>query len=490
MGLRFVFLQKDPIPNLATMCLSAVLEQHGHACEVLIDPAEPDLLRRCRRLDPDVVCFSATTGPHAWQLETARRIKERWSPVILMGGPHPTFYPRVLEENEALDYICMGEGEDCIVALAGVLERGGDVADVANLGWRDADGTPIYNPLGHLEQEFDRWPFPDRSVYDRYEFVRKRRTVSVMATRGCPFRCTFCFNVTLQEMYRGAGRYVRSKPPERMIAELEDVLARYPHVRQIGFADDIFVVDYKRWGREFLALYAERIGLPFTCLLRPDLVTPELAASLAAANCRVVKIGLETGVEELRIGVLKKGKLDNAGMRRAGRLLKDAGIQLYTFNIFGIPGETLEMGWETVRLNVEMGTDFAWTALCQPYPGTHLEDWARRHGYLEADGCEDDFGYTYFVDTPLELEHKRELCNLQKLMPLVVTWPRLEPLVRRLVRLPPNQGFDLAFRAHYALGLVRTGQLDLRDVARLLPLTGNYWKRRARTGPAPEPGGR
>ena len=70
--MRFVFLQKDPIPNLATMCLSAVLKREGHEVEVLIDPAEPNIVRSTRRLNPDVVCFSATTGQHVWQLSVAR----------------------------------------------------------------------------------------------------------------------------------------------------------------------------------------------------------------------------------------------------------------------------------------------------------------------------------------------------------------------------------------------------------------------------------
>ncbi len=475
MGLRFLFLQKDPIPNLATMCLSAVLKEAGHACDVLIEPAERDIVKSARRLDPDVVCLSATTGQHVWQLQVARALKARFDPTIVMGGPHPTFYPKVLAEQPCLDFICQGEGEDCLVELAAALESGDDVSGILNLGWREDDGEPVYNPMRTLVQDPERWPFPDRAVYDRYDFVRKRRTVSVMATRGCPYKCTFCFNVTLQEMARGKGKYVRTKPVETMISELKDVLARYPHVRQIGFADDIFVINYRGWGQEFLARYAEEIGLPFSCLLRPDLVTPELVRSLAEANCKMVKIGIESGVEELRVGVLKKGRLDNEGMRIAGRLIKDAGMILYTFNIVGIPGETVDMAMETVKLNVAMGADHAWTSICQPYPGTHLEDWAVQHGYLDSDAAEKDFQYTYFIDTPLKIEAKTELCNLQKLMPLLVNAPWLEPAVRRAIELPPNRGFELLFKAHYAWGLIKTGQIDLRDMARLIPLTANYW---------------
>ncbi|MCO4772387.1 MAG: B12-binding domain-containing radical SAM protein [Deltaproteobacteria bacterium] len=481
MGLRFVFVQKDPISNLATMCLSAVLKEEGHDTHVLIDPAEPDIVRSIRRYDPDVVCFSATTGQHVWQLAVARAVKERFGPIVLMGGPHPTFYPKVLEENAAVDFICMGEGEDCIVELARALESGTDPSSIPNLGWRDDDGTPVYNPLRGLEQEPDQWPFPDRSCYDHYDFVKKRRTVSVMSARGCPYKCTFCFNVTMQEMYRGKGKYVRQKSVDYMIAELKDVLARYPWVRQLGFADDIFVLNFRKWGKPFLKRYAEEIGLPFSCLLRPDLVTKEMVQDLKAANCKLIKIGLESGVEDLRVGVLKKGRLDNDGMRIAGQLIKEAGIKLYTFNIVGIPGETVDMAFETADLNIAMGADHAWASICQPYPGTTLESWSIENGYLGDDGGDKDFQYSYFIDTPLQIERKEELCNMQKLLPVLVSYPWLRPVVRKAIAMPANPAFELIFKAHYAAGLVKTGQIDLNDMMRLIPLTANYWTDRGGT---------
>jgi radical SAM superfamily enzyme YgiQ (UPF0313 family) len=478
--MRLLFLQKDPIPNLATMCLSAVLKRAGHETHVLIEPAEGDLVKAARRFQPDIACFSATTGQHVWQLALAATLKRTLGVTTVMGGPHPTFYPKVLEEHPALDYVVMGEGEDAIVELADALQEGRDPAGIQNLGFRDGN-TPIYNPLRGLEQQPQRWPFPDRSVYDHYDFVRKRRTVSVMSARGCPYKCTFCFNVTMQEMYRGRGKYVRQKPVDYMIDELKELRARYPWVRQIGFADDIFVIDYKHWGRPFLERYGAEIGLPFSCLLRPDLVTKELVESLRRANCRLIKVGLESGVEDLRRGVLKKGRLDNEGMRIAGRLIKEAGIQLYTFNIVGIPGETVDMAFETADLNIAMGADHAWASICQPYPGTHLESWSIEHGFLSPDGAEKDFEYTYFIDTPLRIDRKAELTNFQKLLPLLVSFPKLRPLVKEAIKLPPNRAYELIFKAHYAMGLVRTGQIDFLDMARLLPLTASYWTHRGGT---------
>ena len=476
--MRFLFIQKDPIPNLATMCLSAVLKRAGHHAEVLVAPAESNLLRSVRNEAPDVVCLSATTGQHLWQIKVATAVTERFGCTVLMGGPHPTFYPKVLEENPSIDYICIGEGEDCIVELADALEHGDEIAGIGNLGWRDEDGLPVYNPKRALVAELGDLPFPDRAIYDRYPFVRKRRTVSVMSARGCPYSCTFCFNVTLQEMYRGKGRYVRTKPVDYMIAEIKDILKRYPWVRQLGFADDIFVIDFKGWGREFLARYQREIGLPFSCLLRPDLVKAELVESLRAANCSLIKLGIETGNEQLRIDVLRKGRATNDEMKQAGHLVKEAGIGLYTFNIVGIPGESVDMAFSTADLNIAMGTDHAWASLCQPYPGTHLEDWSVEHGYLEPGSNDKDFEYSYFIDTPLLLERKDELRNFQKLLPLLVSFPSLRPLIKRAIELPPNRGFELIFKAHYATGLVRTGQIDWQDAVRLLPLTVDYWRGR------------
>jgi len=280
-------------------------------------------------------------------------------------------------------------------------------------------------------------------------------------------------------MYRGKGSYVRTKPVDYMIEELRDIQRNYPWIKQVGFADDIFVINYKGWGREFLERYSREIGLPFSCLLRPDLVTAELVESLRAANCKLIKLGIESGDEQLRIDVLRKGRASNEEMQHAGNLIKEAGIGLYTFNIVGIPGESIEMAFATADLNIAMGTDHAWASLCQPYPGTHLEDWSLENGYLDADSNNSkDFEYSYFIDTPLRLERKSELRNFQKLLPLLVSYPRLRPLVKQAIKLPPNRAFEFIFKAHYASGLVRTGQIDWQDAARLLPLTLDYWRGR------------
>ena len=144
--IRFTFVQKDPIPNLATMHLSAVLKEGGFDAKVVVAPAHRELIKTILRTEPDVVCFSATTGQHLWQMGIARIVKEARPDIMtLMGGPHPTFYAKALEEAEGIDAICMGEGEDAILELAQAMAEGREPYDIKNLGFKlDRSSSRIF----------------------------------------------------------------------------------------------------------------------------------------------------------------------------------------------------------------------------------------------------------------------------------------------------------------------------------------------------------
>ena len=115
--IRFTFVQKDPIPNLATMHLSAVLKDGGFDAQVVVAPAHRALLKTILRTEPDVVCFSATTGQHLWQMGVARAVK---ATIASMGRA-----PRAR----------VGLLEDAVAALEGLDKRLGPGARAA-LGTR------------------------------------------------------------------------------------------------------------------------------------------------------------------------------------------------------------------------------------------------------------------------------------------------------------------------------------------------------------------
>ncbi|MDY7038857.1 MAG: cobalamin B12-binding domain-containing protein, partial [Thermodesulfobacteriota bacterium] len=107
---RILFLQNLPFEYMGPMYLAALLKRHGHRCRLLITSEHKDYLNKIDQYDPDLIAFSTMTGPHKWVLKTANKIKTNLNIPIILGGPHPTFFPEIIHEPQ-VDMICLGEGE-------------------------------------------------------------------------------------------------------------------------------------------------------------------------------------------------------------------------------------------------------------------------------------------------------------------------------------------------------------------------------------------
>jgi radical SAM superfamily enzyme YgiQ (UPF0313 family) len=213
----------------------------------------------------------------------------------------------------------------------------------------------------------------------------------------------------------------------------------------VVFLDDLFIV-YESWLQELAIKFPREVGLPFFCNVRANLVTPKKIELLKQAGCASVGMGLETGNPELRNGILKRN-LSDEQIIEASNLIRGAGIELLTTNMLGLPGGTLENDLETLALNHACKPAYANAFLYQPYPRTELGDYARNGGYVE--GALDDIDPSAWERSVLRFstpEEKRQIENLNKLFALAVEWPWLTGLVRRLIKLPPNPLFRLAYK--------------------------------------------
>jgi radical SAM superfamily enzyme YgiQ (UPF0313 family) len=298
------------------------------------------------------------------------------------------------------------------------------------------------NDVRPLVSDLDSLPVPDHDL-----FLRETPwsvEALVVTGRGCPHACTYCFNHAWRELYRGKGTPVRRRSVGHVMRELESVKAA--GVRFVRFMDDLFILR-PDWVSEFAALYRRRIGLPFSCLVRADHVTPEVVAELAAAGCMRMMMGVEAGDDRVRNEILGR-KMDRETILRAARTIRGAGLRLVTANILAVPGGSFEADWETLRLNVACRPDHASTALLQPFPGTEIHRRAAELGLLgdpEAAAAVPAFG----PRSPLRFPDRREqrrMENLHRLFGLGVRFPILLPAIRRLVDLPPNPAFGLAHR--------------------------------------------
>lgn len=423
---------------LGLLYVSAALKRDGH--EVFLADAcrEQTAREAVLRHRPDVLLYSVRTGYHRFYARLNRALKREFPQLLsVFGGPHATFYPQMIESDEAVDAVCIGEGELAAVDLFSRLQSGAAWEETPNF-WTRRDGRLRRNPVRPLAPDIDSLPLPDRELLDPFPALRAFPIRSFIASRGCPYDCTYCFNHAYARIYEGKGARVRLPSPRRFVDEIARELARAPF-SAVQFEDDIFGLS-PRWLEEFAALYRAQVGRPFSCNVRVELVTDRIADLLQSAGCAGVWLGLESGDEQVRSELLDRQNSDDVTRAGVARL-KARGLAVSTENIVGIPTTTLAQDLKTLALNCELRPNYAQCSIFQPYPRTDLGKIAADAGLFSGDF--DELG-DFYEGTSLRVAHKRELENLQELFALIVRFPRLRPLAPVLVRLPLHPLYRLA----------------------------------------------
>lgn len=442
---KLLFLQNMDYEFVGPMYISSMIKSHGHECELEIGHEVKDFDTIIQDFKPDIIGFSIMSGSHNWARRIAKELKEKYDVITLFGGAHPTFFQDFIKED-GVDYIIRGEGEEATVEILDAIDNKETFEHVSNLSYIDSEGKTKHNPLRNLKKDMDEYPYPDRQLYHTLDKSQHRQVRNVITSRGCPWHCSFCFEDAMRELYKGKGKYVRIRDIDKVIEECIE-LKRDTPVEVIYFADDVFGMN-RSWLYEFLERYKAEVGLPFICLVRADLVAAdrEYAFNLAKGGCQSVFFGVESGNEDLRNQVLKK-KLNDSQIIKAAEYLHEAGITFRTYNILGLPDETLEDAFSTVELNIKIKADYPWCSIFSPFPGTELSDYALQKGYLSPTFSVEELDKSFFLSSQLDLPHKRELQNLQKFFQTAVLWPWTFPLIKRIIKLPPN----FLFRAWFGI---------------------------------------
>jgi radical SAM superfamily enzyme YgiQ (UPF0313 family) len=327
------------------------------------------------------------------------------------------------------------------VDLANALGNGGFHPDIPNW-WFKVEGEIVKNPVRPLIRKLGELPRPDRDlVYSKHPPTRNSPIKHFMASRGCPYNCTYCFNHAWYEIYTREKRgYQRSV--ESVIEEVNWVRERYP-LEQVVFLDDLFII-YVDWLEEFAEKFPKEVGMPFFCNVRSNLITPEKVALLKKAGANTVSMGIEAGNDRLRNDLLKR-KMSRETIIESGRMLHEAGINLTATNILALPTGTLDDDFETMRLNAQARVKYAHAFLFQPYPATELGEFTKKNGHMA--GSFDDIGAIAWDSSILTRDEKEKnrMENLQRWFALGVEFPWLEPVLRVLVKAPRNPFIDTLY---------------------------------------------
>lgn len=345
------------------------------------DPAE--VAARIAATSPEIAAFSCVTHNFRDQLACARALKAlRPETFVLFGGVHPTAVPARVLEHAEVDAVAIGEAERSLVDLLRRADRngrlsipGGPLAGFVRRGRAGLEGSVTEGALADL----DALPFPEkRAFYDDPDALAHE--YFVVTSRGCPYRCAYCFNSCVARLRGRPG--VRRRSVENVLDELVEARRAYG-IRNVHFLDDSFTAG-AGWVRRFADGYRRRVGLPFVCSVNPELVDAAAVRALRDAGCVEVQLGVQSLSPRLCADVLDR-RLDRDAIASAVRLLKAAGILVQTDMLLGVPGETLREHEEGLRFMNRLRPGIVSVFWLAYYPGTEILARAAREGWLTAE---------------------------------------------------------------------------------------------------------
>ncbi len=460
-GAKVLFVDGIWTEKMGIMALIPPLQKSGFDVHLLLSRNNRKLLRRVSDIKPDFVAFSVTTGYHVKALSQARLIKQYFPGVrTVFGGAHITYYPDTLLDP-AVDIGFRGECDFILPQALQMLLDNVDRTSIPNAVFRTTDehGKPVvgFGPLTPLVEDLDILPFPDRELYYRHHFFATNFYKTFVVTRGCPYNCNYCFNHKLRKLYRGKGKFIRQRSPELVVEEGLRVKQRWG-LGLAGFDDDLPTYDMQ-WLAEVLSLWKEKVGVPYNInATARDLANPDLVRLLKETGVWSVSFGVESGDEVLRRKVLNKPVKDEH-IIKAGELLKQYDIPFQTYNMIGLPDETLDQAIKTILINHRIGTKCTKNSIFQPFPGTVLGDTVKD-----------------LMDLGVELSYERsqphgqegdKLEKLQKLGALAMRLPLGPREIKLLLALPRTPFHDFVYWAFYSTTIrkcIKTGYLRLAEV--------------------------
>jgi anaerobic magnesium-protoporphyrin IX monomethyl ester cyclase len=341
--------------------------------------SETEALRRTVNSSPGVVAFGGMVTRFRYVKELAQSIRRQMPEVFMTAGNSgATTVPKLYLESCGLDCVVLGEGEITAVELIGALETGANWRETPGIAMLNSSGELMKSPPRNPVQNLDSLPWPAWDLFPVENYVssidhrqKKVRHMEVLASRGCPFNCVYC--------YRIYGRSVRRRSPESIVEELKELVSRY-RIRYTGFPDDLFTSDRDFVMKTCALMKQELPGLKWSCLGRVNTVDKEMLKTMKDAGCDWISYGIESGCDEMltrmKRGVTAQQCLD------AVRLTEAVGIHADGSFVIGMFGETLN----SVKKTVEFCRKADITApmlFVTPYPGTAIYETAVEKGLIE-----------------------------------------------------------------------------------------------------------
>jgi anaerobic magnesium-protoporphyrin IX monomethyl ester cyclase len=372
-----------PVP-LGLVQLAAVLEEQKIDVKIIdctaLNISRHDLAEAIREEQPDIVGTTALTSFLYNAVKVAEVAKDVDPRIVtVLGGPHVTYLPEeTLRENAAIDIVACGEGERVIIDLVRCIERGGQLSQVKGIGFR-SNGSVILTELQPLV-DLDELPLPAYHLLpmEKYNFVLLGRFATVIASRGCPHRCTFC-----SEWRFWGGRW-RQRDPKKIGDELELLVRKYK-IESIWFGDDCFNVSAEMVRGICDEIKTRNLDFNWFYQGRADLLVEhrDLLPVMRETGNRMVQIGIEAATDRDLEEMNKKQSLDKVA--EAVKLLRDHDIVAQGLIIVGTRSDSADSIIQKVRYMQRLDVDFPIFTMFTPFPGSDVYNEAKANNWLESE---------------------------------------------------------------------------------------------------------
>jgi radical SAM superfamily enzyme YgiQ (UPF0313 family) len=344
-GARFGLVSMYDVENNAVRTLAAVLREGGHHCSEIyfkdwisnhLDPASDreldSLIEIIEKEQLNLVCLSIRASAYFHQARIlSEAIIERLGVPVLWGGMHPTIQPT--ECMSHCDVVLRGEGEGALLDFAGRLRDGATFIDCPNL-WLEHEGQVVENKLEALVSDLDDIPFRDYTTHDHKFTIRGKGyktgdpmrddpVFQIMGSRGCIYKCSYCYNSTYKKDVYAGQKWYRVRSPESIVEEIKQAQTHW-EFKRVRFDDEVFNFR-QEWIERFAELYPKEIGLPFEIFIEPKLVHPERMRLLANAGMVGVYMGIQSS--ERVTGHLYDRRVKNSSINDIADLFHELGVK-------------------------------------------------------------------------------------------------------------------------------------------------------------------
>jgi radical SAM superfamily enzyme YgiQ (UPF0313 family) len=422
-------------PPHGLMYISSYLTSHDVE-NLLLDPKgnipEDAIVRKtineAIKWGPDIVGISCLTTDVPCVLGMVGEIKTLLPDCkIVLGGIHPTLFPEEMLENENVDFVVMGEGEQTLLALVEACGEG-DFSTVKGIAYKN-EGKTVINEKRPMISDLDDIPVPafDKVNMEYYlqpniHLIRgiPMRGFYVFSTRGCPYSCRFCVNKNI------FGRSIRFRDPIEVADEVEYLYNKYK-IDSFYMYDDTFGVKKSHAFMFCDELKKRKLPLVWGCATRINLIDEEFVRKLKDAGCLQIDFGVESGSQRLLDLLQKEITLDQ--IRYAVKLCKKHNIRVFSNFMINLPTETETDIDNLIEFADEIKSDISIFNITCPFPGTDIQTYMKEklteEDYPKMSGMASYNTYIDFIESKCKLSsHNIPIRDILKRIQLAIPSPR------------------------------------------------------------------